>query len=459
MFKSHRQWIFRILAIVVSTVVVGWGLALAPAVPAGAVAKSVAIRAASHRATPQAPSATVPPYATSKGKPTPVRQRTTNHAPVASGSQTVINFADLANGTVVTDQYPSATFSSTSGNVNYVSDQPVYNTPSFICTGPAGGSIDCTADTVVDFTSPVSDLTFDGVGINDTGQVAEVEVFDASGLIATIPIIGDAGGYTAQLVDLSAYNNVTSIDLTDITDSGGIGWTNFSFTQGSSFTVSGSDKSTTGQAGKQATGSLKDAKICKRLAGQFVYNADEAEGALIVGTWQTAGFTTASEFLADFLGGSGDAVSLPDTSQAAAEIKKSSAFISEKNDILTYIGQRLAGGATQIQLPAGPYNVHALAFLEIIREPDLYFALRRTNEIDVSGSGHLVGTNYVGSLTFVISESYGFSKHNGLGGFGRDMRYLQTTCGAPYYLGGAHWFPASVTVTVSFHIPSSDHSR
>src|SRR5450755_4003738 len=112
MFKSHRQWIFRILAIVVSTVVVGWGLALAPAVPAGAVAKSVAIRAASHRATPQAPSATVPPYATSKGKPTPVRQRTTNHAPVASGSQTVINFADLANGTVVTDQYPSATFSS-----------------------------------------------------------------------------------------------------------------------------------------------------------------------------------------------------------------------------------------------------------------------------------------------------------------------------------------------------------
>jgi hypothetical protein len=115
--------------------------------------------------------------------------------------------------------------------VNYVSDQSSYNTPSFICTGPAGGSIDCTADTIVDFTSPVSGLTFDAVGVNDTGQVAEVEVFGASGLVATVPIIGGAGGYTAQPVDLSAYNDVTSIDITDITDPAGIGWTNFSFTQ------------------------------------------------------------------------------------------------------------------------------------------------------------------------------------------------------------------------------------
>lgn len=148
----------------------------------------------------------------------------------AIGDDTVnIDFSRLANGSVVTNQNPFATFSSTSGNVNYVSDQSSYDTPSFICTGPAGGSIDCTADTIVKFTSPVSDLKFDAVGVNNTGQVAEVDVYAASGLLAAIPITGDAGVFNAQLVDLSAYKDVTRIDITDITDGGGIGWTNFSF--------------------------------------------------------------------------------------------------------------------------------------------------------------------------------------------------------------------------------------
>jgi hypothetical protein len=211
-----------LMAIVTAGPIAASGVLAAPSSAATAPA-------AAGRAAAPMPRTAIPPYATPARGPAPAARAATSAAPADTGPLTVINFADLADGTVVTDQYPSATFSSTSGNVNYVSDQEEYNTPSFICTGPADGSMNCSADTIVNFTSPVSDLTFDGVGINDTGQVAEAEVFDSSGLIATVPIIGHAGGYTAELEDLSAYSDVTSIDLTDITDGGGIGWTNFSF--------------------------------------------------------------------------------------------------------------------------------------------------------------------------------------------------------------------------------------
>jgi hypothetical protein len=434
---------------VVSTAAIGWSLAVAPAVPAGAAARAV-----NNGASPLTSPAGIPPFGITKEKPAPARPAA---AKAAAGAQTDIDFSDLADGTVVTNQYPSASFSSTAGGVNYVSDQPAYNTPSFICTGPAGGSIDCTADTIVNFTSPVSDLTLDAVGVNDTGHVAEAEVFDASGLIATVPIIGDAGGYTAQLVDLSAYSDVTSIDLTDITDGGGIGWTNFSFNPAASFTVTGTDSSTTGEAGKQATGNRKDAASCASVAGQALYIPDEALGDATVATWQETGLTTATQFLVNFLVGTGDAINLSDTSQAAAEIKKTSVFTDENDHILTYIGQQLAGGATQITVPSGPSEVNALAFP--ITQPDLYAALRRTNGITVNGSGNLVGNHYEGTLTYVINESYGFNEKNILLGFGIAMRYLQTTCGAPFYPGGAHWFPVTVTVTKSFTIPASGDSR
>lgn len=387
------------------------------------------------------------------GRIAPAPKTMKNGAQTAAGTQVVIDFSDLANGTVVTDQYPSATFSSTAGNVNYVSDQSGYNTPTFICTGPVGGGIDCAEDTEVTFTSPVSGLTFDAVGVNDTGQVALVDVYNANGLEAAVPIMGDAGVYTAQLVDLSIFTDVTSIDITDISDAAGIGWTDFSFVQAPGFTVNGSQMSTTGEAGKQDVGSAQDAAKCASVKGQKKFTRDELLGAFTAGSWQNAGLTNAAQFLADFLAGSGYEVDLPDTSSLAAEIQGSSEFTAENKDILAYVKKELAAGDTQINLPPGPDNVHALAFLRYVAEPDLYWALRRTNGITVSGSGNQVGSDYVGTLTYVINESYGFSEANTLGGVGTAMRYLQTSCGAPYYQGGAHWFPLTVTVTQDFSIP------
>ena len=51
----------------------------------------------------------------------------------------------------------------------------------------------------------------------------------------------------------------------------------------------------------------------------------------------------------------------------------------------------------------------------------------------------------------MVTETYGFSTAN-LDDEGPAMRYLQTTCGAPDYPGGAHWFPISVTITEPFSL-------
>lgn len=160
---------------------------------------------------------------------------------ISSTYANVINFDDLSNGTVVTNQYASldAIFSSTPGNVNYITTQPSYNgtPPNFLCTGPTGGGITCTADTIVTFATPVNGLTFQALGINNTSaNVAEVNVYTNGVFASTVIIPGAAQGLDPELIDLSGFSNVTQIDITDITDGGGIGWDTFTFTPNTSTT-------------------------------------------------------------------------------------------------------------------------------------------------------------------------------------------------------------------------------
>src|SRR5579859_4312513 len=174
------------------------------------------------------------------------------------------------------------------------------------------------------------------------------------------------------------------------------------------FSVHGSNSSTIGQAGKQDGGSAAGARYCKTWLGQITYKAAEALGKSILATWQRLGYTTAVEFLAYFLSGQGLPMDLPDTSPTATEIKRSTEFTAENKAVLTYIKQQLDGGATQIQLPA-PDPLHTFAFLNRSTEPDLYLAFRYTHGLTVQGGGSLIGSNYIGTLTYVITESYGFN--------------------------------------------------
>ena len=150
-----------------------------------------------------------------------------------------INFDDQVDGTVITTQYAGVVFSSTSGNVNYVTTQPEYEStpPNFICTGPVRSSIDCTADTFLNFSSPVNGLNFDGMGVNNDGVVALIDVYTNGTFNSTVDVTGAAQGIAPDHIDLSAFSNITEIHIYDITDGGGIGWDTFRYDQGSTTTT------------------------------------------------------------------------------------------------------------------------------------------------------------------------------------------------------------------------------
>ena len=90
-----------------------------------------------------------------------------------------------------------------------------------------GGGLSALSDLFVDFTDPVNDLTFLVVGDNIVGTVAKVDVFENEAFSATVDIIGDGDGLTPIPVDLGAFNDVTSIEISNVADA--IGYDDFTF--------------------------------------------------------------------------------------------------------------------------------------------------------------------------------------------------------------------------------------
>lgn len=149
---------------------------------------------------------------------------------IASGAFAVtIDFDDLTPDTIVTNQYATATFSSSAGNANFAEDQNLGSSlPNFLCTGPDTGGINCIEDTYVDFTNPVNNLSFLAIGVNDSGKVAEVNIYVNNVFDSTIDVIGDGTAFSPDLVSI-AQSNVTRIEIVSITDTAGIGWDDFTF--------------------------------------------------------------------------------------------------------------------------------------------------------------------------------------------------------------------------------------
>lgn len=142
----------------------------------------------------------------------------------------LITFEGLANGTVITNQFPGVTFSANAGFENEVSTQPgIGFGANFLCTAPIGGSINCTQETVLDFAAPVNSLQFWQVGDDASGVVARVDVFENFAFSSTVNILGFNDFNTPNLVDLTTFTDVTRIRIHSITDPGGLGWDNFEF--------------------------------------------------------------------------------------------------------------------------------------------------------------------------------------------------------------------------------------
>lgn len=106
-----------------------------------------------------------------------------------------------------------------------------------ICSGPAGSGINCSAPTFIDFISAVTGVSIKGMGINDVGVVAQANLYNGATFLGAVNINGNAEVYNPVFVDFSSYGALTRIELTNITDGGGIGWDDLAYTKGPSNVV------------------------------------------------------------------------------------------------------------------------------------------------------------------------------------------------------------------------------
>jgi hypothetical protein len=180
------------------------------------------------------------------------------------------------------------------------------------------------------------------------------------------------------------------------------------------------------------------------------FAADKSLGNEIAGGFAAGGFPAAASLLRHFLAGPGTGINYPPGSRISRLAGASSAFQAVNEQVQAAIAGQLKTGDVQVALSAG--QLPAVTFS--LTSSDLYWSFRGTQGLTVTGSGSRKSGRYVGSLTYVIRDSYGFPAGDTLGGFGPPMRYLQTACGAPQHAGGAHWFPDTVTVIVPFDHPA-----
>lgn len=146
--------------------------------------------------------------------------------------QTCIDFDDLECGSAVTTQYDGVTFSAdpilenrTDCNFDLGTSAPAY-----LCTAFVGSDyLTCTDATYVVFDPPVRDLSFLAAGDGAAGVAALCDVYVAGEFAATVEVVTDGDGQTADPVDLGAFTQVTRIELHAITDVGGLAWDDFCF--------------------------------------------------------------------------------------------------------------------------------------------------------------------------------------------------------------------------------------
>jgi hypothetical protein len=207
------------------------------------------------------------------------------------------------------------------------------------------------------------------------------------------------------------------------------------------FTVSGDNPVTPN--GSQDTYAATPDATCD--SAQF--KADEALGGTVADGFSLENFPAAADLLAHFLAGKGTEVDYRLGSAISKEAQASSGFQTVNDIVQGEIALQLRAGDTGVQLTAAQLPTVLFA----AEASDLYWGFRGTQGLTVTGSGRREDGGYVGTLTYVIRDSYGFPVDDTLDGFGPPMRYLQTVCGAPRHPGGAHWFPDTITVRVPFN--------
>jgi hypothetical protein len=180
------------------------------------------------------------------------------------------------------------------------------------------------------------------------------------------------------------------------------------------------------------------------------YLKAQAEALAADGKFLKDGAPDAVALLEHFLGGTGTPVNFPDKSTPSKDLLKNANFNKLNRNVLAEIEQKLNGGATMVNLGSD-----VLQRIPLYQPADLADSFGGTQGLVVTGSGSLSGGEFIGTLTYKIEDSYGFSTSDVFyAGVGKSMRYLQTVCGNPPHRGGAHWFSDSITITVHFKLQS-----
>ena len=146
-----------------------------------------------------------------------------------SANAVVIDFDGLVGGTNVTNQFPEATFSAAPvgqvvRTIGFAGDN---SAPNAICT--FGPGFNCLNDIFIDFTNPVGNLTFRALADNNAGTVAMVDVFVNAVFNSSVNITGNANLNDAIIVDLTAFTDVTRIEINSVTDQFGLAYDDFMF--------------------------------------------------------------------------------------------------------------------------------------------------------------------------------------------------------------------------------------
>ena len=200
--------------------------------------------------------------------------------------------------------------------------------------------------------------------------------------------------------------------------------------------------------GEFAMGSPAEAKKCNRIR----FDLAQLDASSAIDFFNSVGAPTAAAWLRHFLDGSHTPIHLGDDTKLAAEVKSSSVFKDYDAAVQAEAKKALDGGAQNVTLTTSIKTTPN--FYAFGGNSDPLWAFGGTQGVDVSGNGFPQHGQYVGELTYTIRDIYGF--YNSLTHLpivGWEMHYLQSTCGAPFYKGGAQWFEDSVTVKVKFQQP------
>lgn len=215
-----------------------------------------------------------------------------------------------------------------------------------------------------------------------------------------------------------------------------------------SFTITGSVPVPTPASGlgEFAEGSPAQAKSCDTIR----YHAATvvAGDALLYLDAHDAPYAVA--WLEHFLNGTGTPMDAPDGGSLSQAARNDPQFQDLDHNVQQIAKKLLDVG--ELDVDVSPI-LHTLDFSKSGTDTDLQLAFGGTQGIEVEGDGFPQNGRYIGSLTYTIEDVYGFYATGKFLGVSSVMHFLQSTCGAPAFPDGAHWFYTSVTVTVPFNQP------